>query len=41
MEMAVTLKMREAFPNLPDEVMMGLIPYLEQLKAVDFGARLP
>ena len=41
MEMAVTLKMREVFPNLPDEVMMGLIPYLEQLKAMDFGARLP
>ena len=32
-EVAMTLKMKELFPDLPDELMMKLIPRLEQVKA--------
>ena len=41
LEVAMTLKMKEIFPNLPDEVMMGLIPRLEQVRAADFGSKVP
>ena len=40
-EVAMTLKMREIFPQLPEEILMKLIPRLEQLKAEDFGTKIP
>lgn len=40
-EVAMTLKMKELFPDLPDEVMMRLIPRLEPVKAENFGNQLP
>ena len=40
-EVAMTLKMKGLFPDLPDEVMMRLIPRLEQVKAEHFGNQLP
>ena len=40
-EVAMTLKMKEIFPDLPDEMMMKLVPWLEQVKAENFGAKLP
>ena len=41
LDMALTAMMRQQFPNLPDEVMMKLIPDLEMIKTEDFGSRLP
>ena len=41
LETAMTVKMKKEFPGLPDHIMMKLIPYLEMVKAEDFGARLP
>ena len=41
LETAMTVKMKQEFPGLPDHIMMKLIPYLEMVKAEDFGARLP
>lgn len=41
LEIAMTLKVKEMFPNLPDDVAMGVIPRLEQVKSENFGARLP
>ena len=40
-EVAMTLKMKELFPNLPEEILMRLIPRLEQIKAEDFGSKIP
>ena len=40
-EVAMTLKMKELFPDLPDELMMKLIPRLEQVKAENFGTKIP
>jgi hypothetical protein len=41
LETAMTVKMKQEFPGLPDHIMMKLIPHLEMVKAEDFGARLP
>ena len=41
LEMALTLKLRQHFPDLPDEVMMRVVPYLEMVKAESFQSRLP
>ena len=41
LEMALTLKLRQHFPDLPDEVMMRVLPYLEMVKAESFQSRLP
>ena len=40
-EVAMTLKMKELFPNLPEEILMRLVPRLEQIKADDFGSKIP
>ena len=41
LELSLTAKLRELFPDLPDEVMMKLVPNLDPLQLEDFGARLP
>jgi hypothetical protein len=41
LETAMTVKMKQEFPGLPDHLMMKLIPHLEMVRAEDFGARLP
>ena len=41
LELAMTFKLRQHFPHLPDEVMMRVVPHLEMVKAEDFGSRLP
>ena len=41
MELAFTLKLRQVFPDLPDELMMRVVPPLELLKGQDFEASLP
>jgi len=41
METAVTVKMKQEFPGLPDHLIVKLIPRLEMVRAEDFGARLP
>eukprot|EP00435_Cladocopium_sp_Y103_P023447 s854_g5.t1 len=41
MDMAITLKIRQEFPDLPDHVLLKLVPHLDVVKAEDFGARLP
>ena len=41
LELALTAKLRQQFPHLPDEIMMRLVPYLEMVKNEDFGSRLP
>ena len=41
LELALTAKLRELFPALPDEVMMKLVPNLDPLQMEGFGARLP
>ena len=41
LDMAMTLKMRQAFPDLPDHIMMKLIPHLDMVQCETFGSRLP
>jgi len=41
LELSLTAKLRELFPDPPDEVMMKLVPNLDPLQLEDFGARLP
>jgi hypothetical protein len=38
LELSLTAKLRELFPDLPDEVMMKLVPNLDPLQLEDFGA---
>ena len=40
-EVALTRKVKEIFPDLEDEVMMKIVPRLEQVKAENFGELLP
>jgi hypothetical protein len=40
-EVALTMKVKEIFPDLEDEVMMKIVPRLEQVKAENFGELLP
>jgi hypothetical protein len=41
LDLALTAKMRQQFPQLPDEIMMRLIPHLDVIQTEDFGSRLP
>ena len=41
MDMAVTLKIHQEFPDLPDHVLLKLVPHLEMVRTETFGARLP
>ena len=41
LELAFTLKLRQLFPELPDQLMMRLVPYLEMVRAENFASRLP
>ena len=38
LELAMTLKLRMMFPNLPEEIMMKVVPRLEAMKYEDFGS---
>ena len=40
-ELALTYKLRRLFPDLPDDVMMRVVPHLEMVKTENFEARLP
>ena len=41
LELALTAKLRQLFPDLPDQVLMRLVPNLEKTKTEGFGACLP
>ena len=41
LELALTYKLRQLFPHLPDEVMMRVAPHLEMVKTENFESRLP
>ena len=41
LELALTAKLRQAFPYLPDQVLMRLVKKLERIKTEGFGACLP
>ena len=41
LELAMTLKLRMMFPNLPEEIMMKVVPRLEAVKYEGFGSMLP
>ena len=41
LELALTFKLRQLFPQLPDQLMMRLVSYLEMVRAEDFESRLP
>jgi len=41
LDLAMTLKMRQEFPELPDHIMMKLIPHLDVVQTEGFGAKLP
>eukprot|EP00435_Cladocopium_sp_Y103_P021236 s2552_g5.t1 len=41
LDVAVTSKIKQVFPNLPDAVMTRLIPYLDMIGTENFGAKLP
>ena len=41
LELAMTLKLRMMFPNLPEEIMMKVVPRLEAMKYEGFGSMLP
>eukprot|EP00435_Cladocopium_sp_Y103_P030555 s975_g7.t1 len=41
LEVAFTAKLRQHFPNLPDEVMERVVPYLGMLEAEGMGNKLP
>ena len=37
----MTLKIRQEFPDLPDHILIKLVPYLEMIRSETFGTRLP
>ena len=39
LELAMTLKMRQMFPDLPEEILMKVVPRLESMKSVGFLLR--
>ena len=41
LELALTYKLRQHFPNLPDELMMRIVPHLELVRSENFEAFLP
>ena len=41
LELALTYKLRRYFPQLPDEVMMRIVPHLEMIKTENFESKLP
>ena len=41
LELALTYKLRQLFPHLPDEVMMRIAPHLEMVKTENFESNLP
>eukprot|EP00435_Cladocopium_sp_Y103_P055639 s1851_g18.t1 len=41
LDVAVTLKLKHVFPDLPDHVMAKLVPYLGMVNSETFGAKLP
>ena len=41
LELALTYKLRQLFPQLPDEVMMRIAPHLEMVKTENFESNLP
>eukprot|EP00435_Cladocopium_sp_Y103_P036407 s1805_g9.t1 len=41
LDVAVTLKLKHVFPDLPDHVMAKLVPYLGMVNSENFGAKLP
>ena len=41
LELAMTLKLRMMFQNLPEEIMMKVVPRLEAVKYEGFGSMLP
>ena len=41
LELALTLKLRQHFPQLPDEVLIRVVPHLDMVKAEDFESKLP
>jgi len=41
LELAMTLKLRKMFPDLPEDIMMKAIPRLEAVKSETFGTMLP
>ena len=41
LELALTFKLRQLFPHLPDEVMMRVAPHLEMVKTENFESKLP
>ena len=41
LELALTYKLRQLFPHLPDEVMMRVAPHLEMVKTENFESNLP
>ena len=41
LELALTVKLKQLFPNLPEDIMMKLVPRLEAVKMHNFGSMLP
>eukprot|EP00435_Cladocopium_sp_Y103_P053777 s587_g17.t1 len=41
LELALTARLRQQFPQLPDDVMMRLVPYMEMLQSENMGNKLP
>ena len=41
LELAMTLKLRTMFPDLPEDIMMKVVPRLEAMKSEMFGSMLP
>ena len=41
LELALTYKLRQHFPNLPDELMMRIVPHLELVRSENFESTLP
>ena len=41
LELALTYKLCQHFPNLPDDLMMRIVPHLELVKTEGFESRLP
>eukprot|EP00435_Cladocopium_sp_Y103_P014795 s1755_g3.t1 len=41
LELALTVRLRQLFPQLPDEIMARLVPHLEMVKTESFGSKLP
>ena len=41
LNLALTVKLQQLFPNLPEDIMMKLVPRLEAVKMQNFGSMLP